>query len=181
MRKKLSASHDSTDSCEVNNITTSLPQLVTASHAVMATQALPPLTSSSSNEDNTENSLRVNTQPNLAACHLLESAINGNNLSCTDCSWEKQSGEESVFRATHADANTALVAALKGEQDGLASCRSLEQDSFSAILSQLYSTIPGGGGGDKATTMSAVAASAYSSYNYDCDQTLDLSCLWNLG
>lgn len=187
MRKKLSASHDSADSCEVNNITTSLPQLVTASHAVMANQALPPLTSSSSTEDNTENNLCINPQPNLPASHLLESAINGNSLSCTDCSWEKQSGEELIFRATHADAaNTALVSLKgeQGEQDGLASCRLLDQDSFSAILCQLYSTIPGGGGGgDKATTMSAVAAnSAYSSYNYDCDPTvLDISGLWNLG
>lgn len=180
LRKKLLTSHPSEDSYDVNKITTSLPQLVTASHAVMANHALQPLPSSSSNEDNTENRVHVNPQPNLAASHFLESVFNATNLSCTDCSWQKQSGEEPVFRATSADAHTALVS-LKEEQNEVASCGSLEQDALSAILCQLYSAIPGGGGVDKAAAaMSAVNASAYSSYNYDCDSTLDLSGLWNI-
>lgn len=179
MRKKLSTSHPSEDSYEVNNITASLPQLVTAPHSVMVNQTLPPLSSASSNEDNTESSPSLNPQPNLMASHFLESGFNATSVSCTDCNWQKQSGEEPNFRATNEDAYTALVS-LKGEQNELATCGSLEQDAFSAILSQLYSTIPGGGEADKAAAMSAVNTSAYSSYDYNCDSTMDFSGVWNI-
>jgi len=174
MRKKVSASQHPDDSYEVNNITTSLPQLVTAPHAVMANQALQTVSSSSSYEDNTENRLRVNPQPNLATSHFRESAMDAAGLSRTGCSWQKQSGEEPVFRVDNVDVHTALVS-LRGEQNELAS---LEQDAFSAILCQLYSAIPGGGG-DKAAAMSTVATSSYTSYNQDWDATLDFSGLWN--